>query len=404
MDYRLFASYCKDDHDEETRKEQYLKIRKFCCDAMNNAGDCRRMYYYAPGKKFGRRSCPESVQPIDRHFRGLLCRGLHTDLDMDNCHPTILMWICDAHRIECPYLKAYVKNRDYHLAQVEQLTGKSRDEGKRLFLIATNSEDDVACEYPFLKLYDAEMKQIQRQIAMLPHYTFIKPHVEAKIKKIDQQQQRNMRDHKKKTKPLNYLGTFINLVLCDHESAFMDVAMLTLLDNGYEPSVLVHDGCMIHGDHYPSEVLRTTNSANVFTADGEEEVAWEVDDGYVTRDDCPFDLSKSDSYWQLSDWFGSTTNSANVFTAHGESKVAIQIKQGTLNEAEWADHFLNEKPITSVRDEIICPMLEIALAKRFGVDMNWSMKFHTTRLICPDRSGFDVARAATLARYAPILL
>ena len=367
IDFKQFQSYCKDTHGEDERKKQFMNIRKFCSDALNNNGERFRSYYYPPGKRFGRRSCPDSIQPIDRHFRGLLCRGLHTDLDMDNCHPTILMWICDMHKIPCPYLKDYVENRDVHLTNLETRTGMDRDAGKRLFLISTNSEEMVTCDYPFFMLYDTEMKVIQQQIAQLQRYAFIKPHVEAKMK-IEERK----REQKKKAKRENYHGVFVNLVLCHHEGEFMDVSMKVLMDNGYEPSVLMHDGCMIHGDHYPWAILRekVVESAALDVGGDGSGGNGVSGEGVVGCGDGDCDGGDSGS--------GSD--------GHGDgSVIAIEIRDGTLNEAEWADHFPDEKPKTSIRDDVICPLLEKSLTGQFGIDMKWSMKFHTTRLICPDK-------------------
>ena len=98
------------------------------------------------------------------------------------------------------------------------------------------------------------MKEIQRRVADLPCYAFIKPHVQAKM----QEEEKKRQQKKKSAKADNYYGVFINLVLCHHESEFMDVAMATLREHGFEPSVLMHDGCMIHGDHYPPTLTHKT--------------------------------------------------------------------------------------------------------------------------------------------------
>ena len=365
MSFQTFQSYCKDGLDEEERRKQFVKIRNYCFHALNNGGEAYREYYYVPGKKFGRRFCSESIQPIDRHFRGLLCRGLHTDLDMDNCHPTILLWICDVFKIPCPKLREYVQNRDYHLSQVEDLTGKPRDEGKRLFLISTNSQDNVACEYSFFKEYDQEMKMIQQHVAQLPCYAFVKPHADAKMA----YEEKN-RERKKKAKRDNYHGVFINLVLCHHESEFMDAARAVLQENDYEPSALMHDGSMILGDHYPNTLKKAkqTGGVGAQSPDG-----WE-DEG-MAADAAEADIEMDPDTPSLF---------AEEAEAEQTEEVEIEIKEGTLNEAQWNDHFPGVAPKTSIRDDIICPLLEEVLKRRFDIDMKWSMKFHTTRLICPD--------------------
>ena len=40
-----------------------------------------------------------------------------TDIDMKNCHPVILLWICDKFGIDCPVLRKYVGDREFHLTE-----------------------------------------------------------------------------------------------------------------------------------------------------------------------------------------------------------------------------------------------------------------------------------------------
>ena len=40
-----------------------------------------------------------------------------TDIDMKNCHPVLLRYICNLHGIKCPELEYYVNHRDECLAE-----------------------------------------------------------------------------------------------------------------------------------------------------------------------------------------------------------------------------------------------------------------------------------------------
>ena len=41
---------------------------------------------------------------------------------MKNCHPVILLWICDKFSIDAPKLREYVENRPHHLAELGKVT------------------------------------------------------------------------------------------------------------------------------------------------------------------------------------------------------------------------------------------------------------------------------------------
>jgi len=127
---------CKTDKDFEIA---LTKLKVFLASIVGKPG-VERTYQFARGKDFGRLFCPKGMQNAWRAFRGALCKGLMTDIDMKNCHPVILLWICDTFGIDAPKLREYVENRPHHLAELGKVTnGKDRDACKRLFLVATNT-------------------------------------------------------------------------------------------------------------------------------------------------------------------------------------------------------------------------------------------------------------------------
>ena len=91
--------HCKTDDDFNAALN---KIKGFLRTCMGKKGGVRRTYRYARGKDFGRMFCSEGIQNVWRAFRGALCKGLMTDIDMKNCHPVILLWLCKTYQIESP--------------------------------------------------------------------------------------------------------------------------------------------------------------------------------------------------------------------------------------------------------------------------------------------------------------
>ena len=92
---------CKTDKDFEIA---LTKLKVFLASIVGKPG-VERTYQFARGKDFGRLFCPKGMQNAWRAFRGALCKGLMTDIDMKNCHPVILHWICDTFGIDAPKLR-----------------------------------------------------------------------------------------------------------------------------------------------------------------------------------------------------------------------------------------------------------------------------------------------------------
>ena len=90
---------------------EYKKVKSFLSGQLDGTG-ITRQYKYADGKTFGRQFDHSGLQGMQKAIRGALCEGSVSDLDMVNCHPMILAWICRKYDIACPNLEYYIKNRD----------------------------------------------------------------------------------------------------------------------------------------------------------------------------------------------------------------------------------------------------------------------------------------------------
>ena len=216
-------------------------------------------YRFAAGKDFGRMTS-KSIQGIPRDIRGFVCinedtrESTMTDLDMDNCHPVILLWLCRTHGIACSTLVEYVDNRAKHMEELMEATGKSKDEVKSMFLAAVNSEaESTAQATPFFVQFDAECKSIQQSFLQLIDYRWVLPHAEKNAnEKLEERKAERRRDRRTVNGlKANVAGSFINLILCTWENRFLGVACETLAEMEYHVCVNNFDGAMIEGDHYP---------------------------------------------------------------------------------------------------------------------------------------------------------
>ena len=232
--------HCKN---EDDFKAALNKLHVFLDPCMGKEGGVQRTYRYARGKDFGRMFCSEGLQNVWRAFRGALCKGLMTDIDMKNCHPVILLWICEKFKIDCPKLREYVTDREHHLTELcKVLRGKDREHCKRQFLMATNTNKKMEnVPYPFFNEYQAEIQDvIQPALMGIDELSArFKPHAEQAAKR-----------REAGGKEANEEGSFLNLVLCYNENIFLQEARAFLDSVEIETAVLMLDGLMVYGDHY----------------------------------------------------------------------------------------------------------------------------------------------------------
>lgn len=243
--YEDFSADCKANAlrtgDKPPKKEDikvwFSQLRKFCNTTLKTKGHTKRIYTHSantPAGLGGRLFCGNSLQGIWGVYRGLLMRGIATDIDMVNAHPTIARYACKRHSIDCPHLAYYNENRDRCLEEFP-----NRNMGKKTYLVATNTDKrsrDTKLPQNF-RNYDKEMKTIQKALVELPDY---------------QQLYDTIPEYKQSH---NYNGCAINRVLCYYENIILGHAIHYVNTLGIEIGVLMFDGMMIYGDHYANKDL-----------------------------------------------------------------------------------------------------------------------------------------------------
>lgn len=228
VDYRGF--------DEEEWTKQIKMLQKYCYNGRDGIVECK--YNYSKGSTFGRLFCNHSIQGIHRDIRGYLMKHT-TDLDMENAHPRILLYLCTKYMRPSEYkgLKYYVENRKAVLEEVQRDLNMTRDEAKVLFLEALNKDwmnKKVNCSV-FNKI-DAEKVKIQKKLCNLDEFKF----VEASMDKDD---------------TFNRLGSYINKIMCYYENMILQVVIEYLKSQDIVISTLMFDGLMMEGNYYNNDLL-----------------------------------------------------------------------------------------------------------------------------------------------------
>jgi hypothetical protein len=112
-------------------RDQLLDYRNLIKDGFANV-----KYNKVSGIPFGR-SNPDralGLYSIRREIRHTLAINNYIDIDIENCHPVILLQICKANDIECDNLAEYVNNRDKYLSEIIKKFNVNRDSAKKLFI------------------------------------------------------------------------------------------------------------------------------------------------------------------------------------------------------------------------------------------------------------------------------
>ena len=185
------------------------------------------------GRKYALKSL--SLQCITRQIRQAICGKYYMDIDMKNCHPNILKFICDQCGISCPILTQYVENRDKFFKD----NNITKAVGKIVFLSVMNGgcEEYYKIKNPSKDLkefFETEIKNIHQIISMRHHELYTK-HITS-------------REGATPPKVFNHAASFMNIILCDIENKILNV----MWDFWGRPksAVLCFDGIMLeHGEY-----------------------------------------------------------------------------------------------------------------------------------------------------------
>ena len=225
--FKELTPRCKNDKERKIYFQRFMNFIKHLAKAKGEITRCYAYTEQTPNFIGGRLFSGNSIQGISADIRGFLCGGFTTDIDMKNCHPKLLAYLCTKHSIDHPVLKDYNNRRDEIIRDMEN--------GKTQFLISTNTEKPMKTTHHFLKLYDKEMKSIHKQLLAEPEYADLFNIIP-----------------KEKT---NWNGSAINRLLCIYENKCLDIMHKIITKKGIEIFSLMFDGIMVYGDFYNDHQL-----------------------------------------------------------------------------------------------------------------------------------------------------
>ena len=147
--------------------EEINNIAKNYYESLDDDG-CKRIVYKQTADKnryYGDSSC---LTYLKKEIRDSIIPRNIKDIDITNCHPVILNFLCEKNNIDCNILKNYIDNRNLILSSF----GENRKIVKELFLSILNggfkdiySDDKQINNY--LKLFENEIIKIQNYFILM---------------------------------------------------------------------------------------------------------------------------------------------------------------------------------------------------------------------------------------------
>ena len=141
--------------------EEVNNLARNYYDSLDNNG-CERIVYRQTADKnryYGDSSC---LTYLKKEIRNSIMPKNIKDIDMVNCHPVILNYLCKKNNVDCNILKNYIENRELILSSFSE----DRKIVKELFLSILNGGfkdiySDNKQTNNYLKLFENEITKIQ---------------------------------------------------------------------------------------------------------------------------------------------------------------------------------------------------------------------------------------------------
>jgi len=211
------------DYSLKEKKNYYMKIFNYCESIVKNGYKMKQSYFLNKcGRFFSKNTM--SFQFLPNEIRGFLGKNT-TDIDIKNCQPTIIRWLCKKYDIMCPYLDMYVKDRQTIL--------ETNNLDKMMIIASINSSKcNHKIKNEFYNEFDREIKQIQKKLYEIYD---LKPFVDAMTE-----------DEKKR----NQYGIFINRLYFKFECDVVIYLFDLLKKDNINIVSYNYDGLMVEGNLY----------------------------------------------------------------------------------------------------------------------------------------------------------
>lgn len=242
------------------------------------------------------------LQMLSKEIRHCLAVGIYTDYDFKNCHPTLLLQLCQKNKWSCQYLNHYVENREECLNEMMEITKYNYGECKTQILIMLNSG--------VVKLNNAiiEQSSTTNEPLQLKWLFNLKDEliiIRNKLCKAYPEFHELAEKKNKISNKNNIEGSAFNSLICHIENQCLLAFEEFLQNNNFKPDVLCFDGLMVQSDDDLTEdILRKAEDYIYERTDFKLEIAEKEFENIIDIDeeDC-LTIDEVDTYEYLKNEF-----------------------------------------------------------------------------------------------------
>lgn len=202
-----------------------------------------------------------SLETLEQDIRATLCSSLYTDIDIVNCHPTIIIqYAKQEFNLDLPNIKKYVDNRQSFFRKMYEEYDLEESIVKHAIIIilyngAINITHRDSVDFVNKKAIPNEMIEMKKEIKQL--YKAIK----------DSNKHNELYNHLV-TLDKNIQGAFLAYIIQTEERKCLEAMVEYLEDNELQVDVLSYDGCMTRGVDNITETLLNETEEYVLSKTG----------------------------------------------------------------------------------------------------------------------------------------
>jgi len=246
----------------ETEKDLLLAYKRNMVNGFRDGNLIKIQVKYSQGKiGFGRVYVEKSLGLINfrRAIRHTLAKGIYKDIDIENCHPQLLLQVCKANGIVCDKLEDYCLHRDEFLGWIINHYGISRDDAKELIvrIMYLGNYESWAKE----KKLD-EIPPIQNVIDLSNQLKIIGQRIIEANPILTKEREKIEKQNAKNKKKKNVVGSVISYYLQEWENRVLECLVEYCKDRGLVNDNIIslcYDGLMILEGGFYADLLNEFN-------------------------------------------------------------------------------------------------------------------------------------------------
>jgi hypothetical protein len=239
-----------DEIEKNYRKDanNQVSLSKYYQFSLN--GLKQTIYHQNKNGLYGRYIANNSLsgQGMVREARHVIFQEFYKDIDIDNCHPVIISWICSNLNIDCPNLKTYICDREKIIKDLIKLNPNcDREHFKKAFLKVNYGCGKDAYNQlfknktKFVEDFRNEILELQEKLSKI-FFKFLEINTELR---------------NKKDKTYNYYGSTLSHIcqFVENQILILILEFLKSKQIDIQNSILCFDGLMLNKDFYNDSLL-----------------------------------------------------------------------------------------------------------------------------------------------------